>query len=274
MSSLMVGDGLASLRYHWFGNTWDGISAKELSKRVSTLDWAGYDSVLLPYHNMFGDNFIRAARAVNEFEKIKYNIALRTTSLSPEYCAMMCYAFHSIAPNRLMLNLLTGTPEAIEDRGQINNERDALRKQLNKFAADLKDNHLFKKTNTQIMISGNSPEILKIARDNADFTATNALCIERENGLTEVRMGHLNAPRLTISTDICVFDTAEEAEQFEKIHGSHQSIIGTRQSVANRLLELQRQGVTDILVAQHPADKNVSKTHDFIYDLVQARLFA
>ena len=274
MSSLMVEDGLASLRYHWFGNTWDGISAKELSKRVSILDWAGYDSVLLPYHNMFGDNFIRAARAVNEFEKIKYNIALRTTSLSPEYCAMMCYAFHSIAPNRLMLNLLTGTPEAIENRGQINSDRDTLRKQLNEFVVDLKDNPLFKKTNTQIMISGNSPEILKIAYDHADFTSTNPLSIEREDVLSDTKMGQLNAPRLTATTDICIFDTEEEAKQFERIYGSHQSIVGTRQFVTNRLLELQRQGITDVLIGQHPADKDISKTHDFIYDLVQTRLFA
>ena len=274
MSNSMGQGGLASLRYHWFGNTWDGISAKELSKRVSILEWAGYDSVLLPYHNMFGDNFIRAARAVNEFEKIKYNIALRTTSLSPEYCAMMCYAFHSIAPNRLILNLLTGTPEAIENRGQINNDRDALRKQLNEFVVDLKDNHLFNKTNTKIMISGNSPEILEIAYDHADFTLTNPLSIEREDVLSDTKMGQLNAPRLTVATDVCIFDTDEEAEQFEKMYRSHESIIGTRQSVANRLLELQSQGVTDVLITQHPADKNVSKTHDFIYDLVQTRLFA
>lgn len=273
MSNSMGQVGLASLRYHWFGNTWGNLSAAELSKKVSQLNDIGYESVLLPYHNMFGDNFIRAARAVKESEKIKYNVAIRTSSVSAEYCAMMCYAFHLIAPNRLILNLLTGTPEAIESVGKLNNDRSSLRKQLNNFAAELRGNQLFKKTKTQIMVSGNSPEILKIAYEHADFTGTNPLCVERENQLSAVKMGQLNAPRLTATTDICIFDTTEEAAEFERVYGSHQSIVGTREFVADRLLSLQRLGVTDILVAQHPADKSISKTHDFVYDQVRAGLF-
>lgn len=80
---------------------------KNFSSLIETLEDVGYDSVLLTYSSTEPDNFVMAINHLNN-STIKYNIAVRPPTISPEYLAMMIQAVQEIHPGRLMINFVSG----------------------------------------------------------------------------------------------------------------------------------------------------------------------
>lgn len=260
--------GPASLRYHWFANSSASDSLSDFSQKVSFLDSCGYYSVLLPYNNNLSDWFIRAARTLVVGEKIKYNIALRSTSISPEYCSMMARAFSSIDGGRLILNVLSGSPQVSENVDILLQERSATKQSVIEFLKYLNSDRLFNKTKTEIMVPGNASEIIKAAALYADYGATDIISLERED--TDSKLGrdkileYKTLPRLVVSTDIVVSANDSEKKSFIDRYGESGIIVGSLEEIGNRIAELQQRGMTDILIANHPGDKFPHRIHDVI----------
>lgn len=239
--------GLTSLKYHWFANNLGGVSRLNFRKTVSWLDYLGYYSVLFPYHIHMSDNFILAANDLDPHESIKYNIAIRTSEISVDQCARMSKAFHEISPGRLILNIIWGSKE---DEGI-------------QYVKQLIKNPLFKKTDTQILIANTSTAALELASSVAYSALSDLESFERETpgtDLGDAKIAEFGASsRVMLSLDMVIL---KEGEGFPHIDTS--TIHGTEGIVSERLSTLADRGVTDLIVANNPADPFPERVHDFL----------
>jgi len=153
-------------------------SVSGLQKLSKELDDVGYYSMLLTYDSVVSDNWIKTAKAIDENQKIKYMIAIRTYAISPEYCVMMSKGFNEISENRLILNVTSGNfqphENPINNLIYINDQVDTREKRIaytKKWIKKYKE--LYNELNIpEIVISGHSPETTDIAKNYADYHLT------------------------------------------------------------------------------------------------------
>ena len=241
-------------------------------KNVSNIvDEFGYESVLLVYHSKIDDNWIKAARALDLNHKFKYMPAIRTYAISPEYCAMISKAFYSIAPNRLMLNIVSG--DLHKDESSINDliwngeQLDTPEKRLrytdewiSKFI------ELSAGTVSEIVMGGHSNETKKMAEKY------NAIHLAMLN----MHKQSYNDPRFIkntkqmLSISVIINDSAEDIEEMlSRSVGSDQwTIYGNKDSVKSQINDLKDLGATDIIISPHPEDNNVSSIHYLVKEMI------
>jgi hypothetical protein len=75
---------------------------------VTDLNNAHFTGVLFTYDATQGDFFTRLARDIRHDEKIKYMIAIRPYTISPQYLCMISQSIEEIMPKRLQINLISG----------------------------------------------------------------------------------------------------------------------------------------------------------------------
>ena len=78
------------------------------SGQISRLEQSHFAGVMFTYDATQGDIFTLVARDIRSTEKIKYLIAIRPYSISPQYICMINQSIHSIMPNRLQINFISG----------------------------------------------------------------------------------------------------------------------------------------------------------------------
>jgi alkanesulfonate monooxygenase SsuD/methylene tetrahydromethanopterin reductase-like flavin-dependent oxidoreductase (luciferase family) len=78
------------------------------SGQISRLEESHFSGVMFTYDATQGDIFTLIARDIKHSEKIKYLVAIRPYSISPQYLCMINKSINSIMPNRLQINLISG----------------------------------------------------------------------------------------------------------------------------------------------------------------------
>ena len=86
--------------YYFGGNFREG--------EISRLEQHRFDGVMFVYDAVLGDVFTKIVKNVKQNEKIKYLVAIRPYSISPQYLCMINKSMNSIMPNRLQINLISG----------------------------------------------------------------------------------------------------------------------------------------------------------------------
>lgn len=89
------------MKFYFFG----GFAEKH---EINILEESGFDGVLFTYDNTRGDLFTKIANTINTSQKIKYMVAIRPYTISPQYLCMINSSLSTIAPGRLQLNLIAG----------------------------------------------------------------------------------------------------------------------------------------------------------------------
>lgn len=88
--------------YYFGGNIEDG------STQMQELEEAGFSGVLFTYNPNQGDFFTLLARDMDLSKKIKYMIAIRPHTLSPQYLCMVNHSINKIMKDRLQINIIAG----------------------------------------------------------------------------------------------------------------------------------------------------------------------
>lgn len=78
------------------------------SGQISRLEKSHFAGVMFTYDATQGDIFTLVARDIKVTEKIKYLVAIRPYAISPQYICMVNQSMHSIMPNRLQINFISG----------------------------------------------------------------------------------------------------------------------------------------------------------------------
>lgn len=78
------------------------------SSNIDELENAHCEGILFTYRQWQGDFFAFVARTMKLEQKIKYMIAIRPHTLSPQYLCMIHQSMKAIQPNRLQINIIAG----------------------------------------------------------------------------------------------------------------------------------------------------------------------
>jgi alkanesulfonate monooxygenase SsuD/methylene tetrahydromethanopterin reductase-like flavin-dependent oxidoreductase (luciferase family) len=237
----------------------------------SIVDEFGYESILLVYHSKIEDNWIKAARVLDTNHKFKYMPAIRTYAISPEYCAMICKAFHSISPNRLMLNIVSGDlheeETSVEDMIWFGKDLDTPEKRL-KYTDDwiLKFNSLAGNTVSEIVMGGHSNETRLMAEK---YNGTHLAMLNMHKQSYQDPSVIKNTKQM-LSFSIIINDSESDIRgMLSRSLGSEKwTIYGNKNSVKEQIKQLKVLGATDLIISPHPEDNNVSSIHYLIKEII------
>jgi len=81
---------------------------------ISRLEDSGFSGVMFTHDLSQGDMFAKVARDIKSTEKIKYLVAIRPYTISPQYLCIINKSINSIMKQRLQINLISGYPKENE----------------------------------------------------------------------------------------------------------------------------------------------------------------
>lgn len=219
----------------------------------------GYYGIMFVYDSSLPDYMAFCARHLNTNHKFKFIIAMRTYAISPEYCSMICNTFHMIQNNRLCLNILSGDLQphetSIEDVVLISEHIDTSEKRtkytqkwLKKFFIILRN----KQYKPEIIVSGFSDLNTMNASIYADKQLV-MLSTYKKDMIDKIKcLGKM------VSVPIFIGDNLTEKEVIEKNNNNEMmyesTIYGTEEEIINKILELKKIGITDVLI--YPIDND------------------
>ena len=269
------------MRFHWFYRT--NISVSDLQDLSKTLEDVGYYSVLLTYHSKMHDMILPSFGACDNNQKLKYLIAIRTYSVSPEYASMICKSYNEAFPNKLILNVCSGDIHAdettMDDVVFIKNlidtnekRRKYTREWLSKFTELAKKGYL-----PEIVMGGHSDETKNICKE---FNAINlsAGTLYKEYYRNEDRV---ISDKQMIEFSVVIRDSDEEAFNFVNEHGvdGHKkgddlrwTVYGTKDTVKKKIIEYKEMGATDILISYLSGDNNILGIHNLVKELMEEKI--
>ena len=225
-------------------------SLENLKDMSNRLDSCGYESVLLVYHSLLPDYMIRVANIINKEHNLKYMFAIRTYAISPEYCAMMCEAFHLIDPKRIILNVAAGDLKPEET-----SIKDVVR--IGEFLKDYPDRVEYTaewlekllslkyfKNKPELVVSGTSSKTLDSSEKYGDIHL--AMLSSYGDGLNVKTLRKMSA------SPVIIRDTHEEAKAIfdaeENVMTKFSMIYGTEDEVLEKIKRLEDIGITDCLL--------------------------
>lgn len=266
-------DRTIKMNYHFLYNG-EPYDPEQLSILSNKINDSGYYSMLLTFHSLSPDYWIKSAAALNKEHSFKYMIALRPYNLSYQYFAMMVEGFNSIQKNRLIINLIAGDFHNRNDechQSDIYNDSNSINSitKRKEYLRNFIDNYYHS------TLSINKPEF--VFSGYSDYSIETAHMF---NGTTLCMIDdYINNIDLfkkinkkMVSVVLIVRDTEQEAIDWanNKLNNRQHnySIIGSKNSVKNKILELKKYGITDILVSNHHENKD-EKYIDMIHQVIK-----
>lgn len=249
--------------FHWLAR--ENYSIENLIELSDELETIGYYSVLLTYNSKTPDSFIKIPHIINKNHKLKYMIAIRPHSISPEYLKMQCDGFKEIQDKRLIINFVAGDlledeniPIPTIDRIHEKMDLDFRRDHLNNFLQIFKD---MQGDKPEIVVSGSSEKILLAAEKYAD-----ALIVELYPYIDK-NIYSKNINKKIIKINLCIRETQEEIDEIFKnktIQGLDPEYSGTKDKVMKNVLKLHDIGIKDIMVSAGFGDLQKYRIHDLV----------
>jgi hypothetical protein len=154
------------MKFYYFG----GVLGSETSvKSPSNLDKNRFHGVMFTHDIPQGDIFIQTALDLKVTERIKYLVAIRPYTISPQYLSMINDSLNKIQNGRVQLNIISGYTKNHEDEvrgivGNINDQSDKVekRKYLVEFLDSLNEMNKNKNLKSPIdfFVTTTNPRVL------------------------------------------------------------------------------------------------------------------
>jgi hypothetical protein len=93
------------MKFYYFGGT---FNENDTLEDTSTLNNHHFDGVMFTYDATQGDMFVRVAKDIKLNENIKYLIAIRPYTISPQYLYAINQSINEIQKDRLQINIIAG----------------------------------------------------------------------------------------------------------------------------------------------------------------------
>jgi len=246
-------------------------SVSRLEYISNIVDEVGYESILLVYHSKMDDNWIKAARVLNKDHSFKYMPAVRTYSISPEYCAMICKSFANISKNRLMLNIVSGDihsdETSINDLIWLGEDLNTPEKRLSYTDEWIKKFiELVGDALPGIVMAGHSDKTKSMAEKFGGMQL--AMLNMYKQAFSSP--GFVKNTNQMVSLGVIINDSADEIEKLINSFGwsKEWTIYGDQAKVKKELYELKNLGITDLMIRPHPEDNNLSLLHKTIKEMI------
>lgn len=266
-----------TIRFHWMFSNGGGISDNYLKDFFTSLDEAGYYSVLLPYDPYIGDWMIRLTRTIDKKSSLKYMFALRTYALSPEYTAMMFNTFDELHPGLGMINVLAGDKTQMARESSLNDDLNSAimpdsffsdplerieytKKWLEKFT-----NLSILKRKPEIAITGTSDQTLQNVIEYGDYAG----CMIYSY-LEDPQRYNIKDKKVIVVASLLLANNEQEYQAYktelenEEHKTRHFTIFGYKEEIAKEIEKIKALGAIDIMLTKHPVMKDEAKIHDFV----------
>jgi hypothetical protein len=89
------------MEFYYFGGRFDNQQIPELEEH-------NFSGVMFTYDSTLGDMITRMARHIDPSKQIKYLLAIRPYSVSPQYLCMVSESMREIAPGKFQVNFISG----------------------------------------------------------------------------------------------------------------------------------------------------------------------
>jgi hypothetical protein len=154
------------MKFYYFG----GVLGEEGSvKSPSNLNTHHFDGVMFTHDIPQGDIFIKTALDVKPNEKIKYLIAIRPYTISPQYLYMINDSLSKVAKDRVQINFISGYTKDHENKvkgivGDVNDQSNKVdkRKYMTEFLESLNQMELNEdlKLKLDFFVTTTNPRVL------------------------------------------------------------------------------------------------------------------
>ena len=268
--------------YHWMNRSDKGLSISTMKRMFDKKEKFGYDSILLTSKGVNSDNWIKSAHIIDQTKKIKYMIAVRPYQQTAQIVNQMAAAFAEISPNRLMLNVVSGemggaeiglAPEpSYEVDIDISTPLGRL-EFMTGWMERLSETYVMGRKPIILLATRNEETILKCAK-YADIGL-----VMIDDFLKNPNLFISNYKRVMISAQIVIRETDEQAhKEIEESFSNHMrikrwAIYGSPETVKRKLLELEKMGITDIMLSNGTdvVPQSDSVVDALIYEIMQDR---
>ena len=262
------------MRFHWMHRFDFGNTEKELIYMAETLEKSKAYSVLLTYSFGSPDFVPFLPGMIKSTKKLKFMLALRSYTLSPEYAIRIFQTMKNNYGSRLTFNLVAGKmveheeKEAIEMYNFDKSLIDTVDKRI-----DLADKwadkffNFYSKKNLKPPISytiANSPITLDLANRWTEYAIVH-------EGRLEESVNKLKNTKIVLTIDPLIRETKEELDQdieYRKqswntnlgekpvvLEKQHHSIKGNMEEVKQQILEISKKyGVEDFMIVTSQKD--------------------
>lgn len=95
------------MKFYYFGGIFE-LDHSDSLETPSLLEKHNFDGVMFTYDATQGDMFVRTARDIDPNKKIKYLVAIRPYTISPQYLQTINDSMNEIDMERLQLNFIAG----------------------------------------------------------------------------------------------------------------------------------------------------------------------
>jgi hypothetical protein len=259
------------MKFYWFERI-GKVTSETIRRRSYELESYGFSGMLLPFGPLWGDNFVRVARAIDPSIRFKYMIAIRPHTISGQYLAMLCSSIDEISRNRIMINFVAGAVQDHEKNfggilGDVNDHshrfdrKDYLCEYVDMFTELMKDKHY----KPDILISGQSSEVISCVDRNNITSIIGYLYYKDDKTL-------LSDGRKTMVAIVPVIrDTHEELEEFKNNAKSHSADVALLTSSEFYALidEFKSNGIENLLVHRHADDDQHHKIYSIIKNIIR-----
>ena len=268
--------------YHWMNRSDKGLSISSMKRMFNQKEKYGYESILLTAKGSNSDNWIKSSHIIDPTKKIKYMIAVRPYQQTAQIVNQMAAAFSEICPNRLMLNIVSGEMGGNEI-GIIPEAHSEVDVDITTPLGRLEYIPTWMKNLSETYVMGKKPIVLLATRHPetiikaAKYADIGLVMID--DFLNNPDLFTSNYKRLMISAQIIIRETDEQAhKEIEQSFSNHMrikrwAIYGTKETVKRKLLELEKMGVTDILLSNGTdvVLQNDMEIDALIYEILQDR---
>jgi len=242
------------MRFYWFERS----QIKDIKAHITSLEDAGFFGVLFPYTVGYGDSFVKAAYSLNPDQNIKYLIAIRPHTLSPQYLAMLCKSMDDLDPGRVYINFVAGQIQEEEKwlggfLGGITDETPATerKKYLLEYVKSFTSLNFNKPV---VCVSGMTEEIFSLVEECSDYNIVAYDAYRRSNGFRAI-----SKPRIVSMCPVIIDNQKDpgfsDAPQ-DIVYATEEELIGLIES-------LKKDGIQDIMLFSHKED-DISKLIEFV----------
>jgi hypothetical protein len=279
------------MKFYYFG----GVIGEEGSvKSPFNLEQHHFSGVMFTHDIPQGDIFVKAALDIKQNQSIKYLIAIRPYTISPQYLYMINDSLNKIGKDRIQINFITGYTKDHENSfngivGSVNDQSDkvAKRKYMTEFLDTLNEMQSGKdlKSPLDFFVTTTNPRILDAVNKHNNKIILpyslykNNLWFKKYNKPLDVK-----SKEIMLAITPIIRETEEELELLSNYalrpvwqEGEIPKVVNdvgyfTHKSFHEFVKELKKNNINYLLINAVPQDEN-SVIIPFIRDYVQSEQY-
>lgn len=242
------------MNIYWFQRD-ESFDFNELSTR---LELSGFTGILFPWSSFSDDYFIHVANKINPKENIKYMIAIRPYTVSPQYLSRTNRSMNKISKNRILVNFVSGWvyEEEKKVKGIVND--------VNDLSSSIdRSNYMIKYIDTLNEIKTILPDFYISVTNEFVFEASKNNKSIIPYSWYKIKKFNLEPAKSMIHVSPIIRESKEEIELLDKSNWPQDTDFFTKKEFKDFFYALKQDGFDGILLSNNLSEletKNIIDT--------------